>query len=833
LAGQARANGIDLTFGDVERLGDWLLGDVIRLTKARRGYLAPYDPRRPLPENLPPDVRAEAGRAAVLKQVVVNEPAGRIVLPLVIGGRSLGSMVLEGLAPGLVNADVLPYLTRIIDLGLENVFFYKANVTDPLTGLFNRRHLLGQVARFVEEHWDSGGGRVGRQLSWTGGAEGGSFSLLLLGAPGYWTEEHLAAGADELVKILGESVILARDESFGFACLAPGMERAAAEATALGLPRRMADLAVGWLTFPQDCPDLAVVTRDGPAAAAERVFARAWRAMEAAVRRGVPFNFSDVLTGDARVVQVLAGNRVILDVGREAGVEVGRRFIVGGTRRQTAQGSVLAARYPQGTKGELVVVGLEPETAVAEVVAITDPLWVLDKGDEVVPRDDETGDPAATLVEIDAATGLPSLAAFSRRLIDLAADSGGGAVILLKLDGLARLERVGGAEAAAARRRALTGLVKDSLPEGAWAGLYSPDTVAVCLPGADQAAALAWADPLTGGGESADSVTAGVAVYPFLEFDFDDLVDRAVKALDHATLLGPGSLAAFDAVSLNVSGDKLYSQGRQEEARDEFLRALTIDPEEVNVINSLGVCYGQLGRMDQALDCFQRARDLDPDNIMTHFNLGFALAALGRRDEGIAALTRAAELDPEHDDVRLQLGRLLLLEGLAEEAERHLERAAAAARPRPLCWRLLGDIQWRRGDLDQAVALYERAVKAAPLDAESLSGLGALFLERGTDSDVALSLCGQAVELAPDNPTHRYRYGWALLMAGRHEAAAAVLADVVEGGFDQPAGAWRWAQALEAGGQTDQAVSALERALELDPDFEPAADMLRRLTGSD
>ncbi len=827
MAGKARVN--NLTFGDLERLGDWLVGDVIRLTKARRGYLAPYDPRQPLPENLPPDVRAEAGRAAVLKQVVVNEAAGRIVLPLVIGGHSLGSLILEGLAPGLVDADVLPYLTRIIELGLENIFFYKANVTDPLTGLFNRRHLLGQLARLVEEHWDSGGGRVGRRLSWTEGAESGSFSLLLLGAPGYWTEDHLEAGADELGRVLGESVILARDESFGFACLAPGLDRTAAEATALELPRRMADLAVGWLTFPQDCPDLAVVTRDGAEDAAERVFARAFRAMEAAVRRGVPFNFSDVLTGDARVIQVLAGSRVILDVGREAGVEVGQRFIVGGTRRQTAQGSVLAARYPQGTKGELVVVGLEPETAVAEVVAITDPLWVLDKGDEVVPRDEEAEDLSATPIEIDAATGLPSLAAFNRRLVDL--DAGGGAVILLKMDGLARLERVGGAEAALARRVALAGQVKDRLPEGAWAGLYSPDTIAVCLPGADQAeAALAWAGPLTGGNEGADTVTAGAAVHPFFDFSFDDLMDRAVKALDHATLLGPGSLAAFDAVSLNVSGDKLYALGRLDEARDEYLRALNIDPEEVNVINSLGVCYGQLGRMDQALDCFQRARDLDPDNIMTHFNLGFALAALGRRDEGIAALTRAAELDPDHGDVRLQLGRLLLLEGLTDEAERHLERAAAAARPRPLCWRLLGDIQWSRGHLDQAVALYQKAVKAAPLDAESLSGLGALFLERGTDSDVALSLCGQAVELDPGNPTHRYRYGWALLTAGRHEAAAAVLADVVEAGFDQPAGPWRWAQALEAMGQADLAVSALQRALELDPAFEPAADMLELLT---
>ncbi|MBU1741628.1 MAG: tetratricopeptide repeat protein, partial [Proteobacteria bacterium] len=513
----------------------------------------------------------------------------------------------------------------------------------------------------------------------------------------------------------------------------------------------------------------------------------------------------------------------------EAGVRVGMRFAVAGSRRQTADGSVLAARYPYGAKGRLVVIDLEPENSVAEVVAITDPLWVMDRGDEVIPIDDETIVEEERSLEVDPETGLPDLAAFNRRLADLAGQDGAGAVILFKLDGLASLERVSGPSATAARRRALAERVKELLPDGAWAGLYSPNTVAVSLPGADQDAALDFARRASRGVEGAESVSAGVAVWPFFDFSFDDLVYRAVKALDHATLLGPGSIVAFDAVSLNVSGDRLYAEGRVEEAAAEFVRALTIDPDEVNVINSLGVCHGQLGHMDEALECFARARDIQPDNFMTHFNLGFALAALGRDEEAIDAFREAARLDPDHTDVRLQLGRLQLQAGRLDEAEANLGLAASAARPRPMCWRLLGDIQWGHGRLDEAIASYEKAVKGAPMDAESLSGLGVLFLERGTDPDVALSLCGQAVELDPDRLLFRYRYGWALLQTGRFEDAARVLADVVEAGFDRPEGAWRWAQALEAAGDAARARRALGRALDIDAGFEPAGTMLARL----
>jgi hypothetical protein len=39
------------------------------------------------------------------------------------------------------------------------------------------------------------------------------------------------------------------------------------------------------------------------------------------------------------------------------------------------------------------------------------------------------------------------------------------------------------------------------------------------------------------------------------------IVTNAEKALDHAGFFGPGTITGFDAVSLNISGDRRYQAG--------------------------------------------------------------------------------------------------------------------------------------------------------------------------------------------------------------------------------------------------------------------------------
>ncbi len=256
-------------------------------------------------------------------------------------------------------------------------------------------------------------------------------------------------------------------------------------------------------------------------------------------------------------------------------------------------------------------------------------------------------------------------------------------------------------------------------------------------------------------------VTAGCAGYPAWGFERAEVVDNARKALDHARLLGQGQTACFNAVSLNVSGDALYASGDLEGAAREYLRALDIDCEDTNVLNSLGVCYAGLGDFEAAKAQFRRAVAARPGEVMAHYNLGFAHLKEGQREEALASFAAALAADPANFEARFQLGKLMLEAGRPIEAREHLS-AAAQIESRPYLYRYLGDCLLLLGESAEAAGHYKRAVRVNPEDAHSLSQLAAIYLELGTDLEVAVSLLRKSVELQPTCALHRERLEAAL-----------------------------------------------------------------------
>ena len=99
---------------------------------------------------------------------------------------------------------------------------------------------------------------------------------------------------------------------------------------------------------------------------------------------------------------------------------------------------------------------------------------------------------------------------------------------------------------------------------------------------------------------STATVTIGIATYPLLDYPQSQILENAIKALRHAAFFGPGSCTVFDAVSLNISGDEKYQAGDIEGAIHEFESGLRLDPANVNLHNSLGVCFGVLKQFERA-----------------------------------------------------------------------------------------------------------------------------------------------------------------------------------------------------------------------------------------
>ncbi len=170
------------------------------------------------------------------------------------------------------------------------------------------------------------------------------------------------------------------------------------------------------------------------------------------------------------------------------------------------------------------------------------------------------------------------------------------------------------------------------------------------------------------------SVSIGVASYPTGDFNKEDVFGNAGKALTHASFFGTNSAVLFDAISLNISGDELYQKGDVSGAVKELESALKLDPENVNVLNSLGVCYGVEGALGKALEVFSDASRLDSREVMALYNAGYVHSLLNQTEDALRCYQKAEATGEDIFEVIFQLGKLYLGQGDLDAAKNYLEK---------------------------------------------------------------------------------------------------------------------------------------------------------------
>ncbi|MBF0476712.1 MAG: tetratricopeptide repeat protein [Deltaproteobacteria bacterium] len=263
----------------------------------------------------------------------------------------------------------------------------------------------------------------------------------------------------------------------------------------------------------------------------------------------------------------------------------------------------------------------------------------------------------------------------------------------------------------------------------------------------------------------------GLAGHPFGPFTKQDTLDCARKALVHATYFVPGKVQRFDATSLNISGDRKFNSGDLDAAIQELKYALEVDDNDVNIINSLGVCYGYKGWYEQAMLMFEKAIELEPVDYMYEYNLGFACWKQDLKKKARDHFAMALKKKGDDFDLLFLMARIYKKDGELAKCIHYLEAAVRMPNCRPRAHRMLAEIYWSQGDLKGAINQFKNAVKLNPNDPASLSSLAEIYLNHGRNLEIALSFCQHSVKLDRNNPIFRKRLGMALLLNGFEDEA--------------------------------------------------------------
>jgi hypothetical protein len=103
--------------------------------------------------------------------------------------------------------------------------------------------------------------------------------------------------------------------------------------------------------------------------------------------------------------------------------------------------------------------------------------------------------------------------------------------------------------------------------------------------------------------------------------------------------------------------------GAWDEAAASYGQALSLDPENADIANNLGVALWSLDRLDEAATAFGRAIHLRADFAEAQNNLGTALRDSGRPQEAEACFRTAVALRPDYALAHNNLGMALLARG--------------------------------------------------------------------------------------------------------------------------------------------------------------------------
>ena len=337
------------------------------------------------------------------------------------------------------------------------------------------------------------------------------------------------------------------------------------------------------------------------------------------------------------------------------------------------------------------------------------------------------------------------------------------------------------------RVRALVG-------EGATLQVLDANHALVFLAAIDEQVAADWACGLANRiiALGIGTFSMGIASYPCPGFHKVDIPQNAKKALVHTQFFGAGTITSFNGVSLNISGDVYYNEGDLVSAIREYRLGLNLNPDNVNLLNSLGVIYAQIDSHAKAIPLFEKAIALNPDDFMARYNLGSAHLSGGDGDKALTYFEQAEKIDDSYFDLLLQLGQLYCQRGhykgaikVLTKAEKSVSTQATTGdgdRPWERCepwlsndselghglvYRYLGEAYKGIGKNREAMTYLQRAARYNSRDSEALSQLGELYATEKQGLDIALTFCRQAVEIESGKAPHWYRL--ALVLFSRED----------------------------------------------------------------
>ncbi|NDF81313.1 MAG: tetratricopeptide repeat protein, partial [Methylophilaceae bacterium] len=175
-----------------------------------------------------------------------------------------------------------------------------------------------------------------------------------------------------------------------------------------------------------------------------------------------------------------------------------------------------------------------------------------------------------------------------------------------------------------------------------------------------------------------------------------------------------------ELILLNILGVSQEAQKKFKEAADSYRHALKIQPQFAEMEFNLGSVLFQLGDAQAAIQHYLKAIQIKSDLVVAYFNLGIAYQNESEFDKALSAYQKAIELEPGFYEAYGNQGAIYLLQGDFDQAILFFQQSLKI-QDHARGHLNLGNAYRNQGHLEKAIQSYQRAIEMNPNDAETCS----------------------------------------------------------------------------------------------------------------
>lgn len=291
-------------------------------------------------------------------------------------------------------------------------------------------------------------------------------------------------------------------------------------------------------------------------------------------------------------------------------------------------------------------------------------------------------------------------------------------------------------------------------------------------------------------------------------------------------------VAAESHVALMAEGRLYEAQGRLNDAINAYERAMALLPNEPEPLLSLVKLEVAQGRKVQTQTRLEGLLAARPDHPFAHGLLGEVLSMSGAHEASVLHYREAVRLNPKWMTPWLNWATSSLSGKKPDVAVQVLHEGLKANPDSEELHMLLASAQSEQGEIDLAMAAYERTLRLNPRNLLAANNLAVLLVDhKGDPSSLQKAfMLSRDFEKEAPYPLFLDTLGWVRFKMGQQEEAVRLMKDAVAKAPDSAVLNYHLGMAFFQSGKATEAGNYLSKALKNSESFEGRREAEEALT---